>query len=203
MQMNMTFVGLAAQNYAGKTGFATRLAGHGMTHYSVREAIRQEHHALCGYDIKNTSSAFTAFGEAQRKERGCHIFIEKPIKRFMVQKKSGICIIESFRARGEAIWFMEKVPQEYPGVKTVLIGITAPYDQRLGRSLVGRPDQLDAPTKESFDHREMLVNRGVELWEESVEGVLSLPGIKKFENLDGKFEETFTEMHHWIKLQAS
>jgi hypothetical protein len=204
MQIKKTLVGLAAQNYAGKSGLADRLAFHHMMHYSVREkSILPRYHMLHGHEIEKIGNALTTFCEAQKKEHGCQIFIEEWIDRFVTLEESNICVLESLRAPGEARWFMEEMPKKYPGLKVLLIGITAPYEQRLARALRGRRDELGKQTKESFEAREKLVNRGIEPWEENVEAVLSLPYVQTFQNADGEFEETALQMRRYIESQAA
>jgi dephospho-CoA kinase len=196
--MKRIIVGLVAQNNAGKSEIAKGLAERGIKHYSVRDGIRKRHREIHGTEIENVGHAFRSFCQGQKKEHGYHVFIDSVIDDFMTNDNKKICVIESLRAPGEAQWFINEVSKKHPKATVLLIGITAPYEQRLGRFMKGRPDELGERTQESFDERERIVNNGSEPWEESVENTLR-HAHEVFENPDGELQQTVDAVHEYLK----
>jgi len=195
-------VGIVAQNNAGKTEVATAVAKKlTAVHYSVRDKIRARYRRHNGQDIPSHDQTFQNFCQAQKNVFGPEVFIKEIVDDFMKVKGVRIGIIESIRAVGESKWLLEKLHLEYPSAMSIVLGITAPFEDRLGRFLKGRPDELSVRTKEGFVYREWLVNKGFEDSSENVEKVLE-QATELFPNPDGQLQDTITQVASCISAYA-
>lgn len=200
--INKLIVGIVAQNNAGKTNVA-KVSAHnlGALYYSAREKIRQRYKRLNGKDIQSVDTEFQSFCQTQKQEFGGHVFLEECVNDFLEVKGINVCVIESFRATGEANWLLNEMPQKYPNITGALIAVTAPYEERLGRFLAGRSDELSERTKEGFDFREQLVNKGTEHWSENVEEVIRLAS-RVFNNPNGMLTKTIQNVTEYVDAFA-
>lgn len=165
-----------AENHAGKTSLAEALEPHFPTiaHYSIRGVIQKAYSDEYGADNSaKRRDHIQTFSEMKKAEYGPAIFIQEAVKLFN-NSSFDLCIIESLRAPGEADWIISpEFEIEFPDITPLIIGITAPIEDRLQRFLSARPDNLAAElTEEEFYRHEALSNHGHYPYEENIKATM-------------------------------
>ncbi len=163
-----------AENHAGKTSIAKGLEASFPTiaHYSIRAVIQKAYTDQYGVDSSALQrDHIQTFSEMMKAEYGPAIFIEEAVQLFN-DSSLDLCIIESLRAPGEAAWITStEFELRFPDILPLIIGITAPVEDRLKRFLSKREDNIAFElTEEEFYRHETLSNHGAQdtPWEENI-----------------------------------
>lgn len=157
-----------AQNSAGKSVIAQQLNALGYYHYSVREKIGEQYRDKMGHSLEHIRESFSSFAKNQKRLYGPEIFIREIVDDFF-NSDHHFCVIESLRAPGEAAWIRYAEKQKlYPGMKFILIGITARKKIRKQRFLTRTDGLAIQATVEEFERQEHLCNNGTEEWSENI-----------------------------------
>lgn len=194
-----------AENHAGKTSVANRLVDlyyPRMVHLSIRGIIKTMHKTLYDSAVFEDRDVIQNFSEMQKAEYGPEIFIEEAVRQFN-DSVHDFAIIESVRAPGEAVWIRETLNKTFPNITPLIIGLTAPFNDRYNRFLSERPDNLSRElTRIEFDRQEDLVNNGMELWEENIETTMLLTD-SDVSNYDNKLPEALYSIQELISKMKS
>lgn len=183
--MKKLIIGIVAENNAGKSSTASILEGIGAKHYSMRQVIQESYAEVNNGAFCTTRAALNEFSQQWKKKNGAHIFIEEAVRHFCASECTApYAVIESLRAPGEARWLLQ-LPQKIQSIDVVIVGITAPYEDRLSRFLQGGMGEIGGElTENHFMHHESLAKGGSTEWEENVAETLKL-AHKVFSNPNG------------------
>ncbi len=187
-----------AESHAGKTVIAKGLEAHFPTiaHYSIRAVIQKAYTDKHGADSSTLRREhIQTFSEMRKAEYGPAVFIEEAVQLFN-DSSLDLCIIESLRAPGEAAWITSKEFElAFPTILPLIIGITAPIEDRFKRFL-SRPDNLTSVlTREEFDRDEVRSNHGAPSnpWEENIKETFTYVDLT-VSNANGQLDEALEKI---------
>lgn len=194
---------LVANNHAGKTKIAERVINHfpELKHYSIRKIITTAFSTTYRTSTPlNKRNHIQNFSEMQKAEYGPEIFIKEAVQTFTTSTHD-LCIIESLRAPGEAQWILgEEFCTEFPDIIPLIIGITAPVEDRFSRFLSERPDTIATTlTREEFEKHELLSNHGDKPWEENITMTMEYTNLC-INNADGNIDSAVREINDLLSL---
>lgn len=186
--MKKLIIGIVAENNAGKSSMANALESIGAKHYSMRQVIQERYAELNNGIFCKTRAALNEFSQQWKKRHGAQVFIEEAIQHFCASGCTApYAVVESLRAPGEAQWLLQ-LPKKIPSIDTLIVGITAPYEDRLSRFLQGGMGEIGGELSENhFIHHESLAQGGSTEWEENVAETLKL-AHKVFNNPNGPID---------------
>jgi ABC-type dipeptide/oligopeptide/nickel transport system ATPase subunit len=196
--MKKLIIGIVAENNAGKSTVAQVLAQMGGIHYSMRDVIKTEYLRLNSEHVEESRAALSFFSQTQKSTFGPQVFVAKAAKDFISQDHP-YAAIESIRAVGEARWLLS-LPQ-FDDFKTLIIGVRAPYQDRLHRFLSGGMGTISGDlTEENFQHHESISKGGTNEWSENVSITMKLAHVV-FENPNEKLPKLKNQIENYIKTK--